>query len=327
MTQPVCSVVVPAYNVADVITQALDSLLDRQTDRPFEIIVVNDGSTDATVEVVRSYGARVQLLEQPNLGPASARNHGVLAARSELILFLDADDRTLPGRIERQVDFMSTNPDIDICFGNWLVEGDDGDYLAGYGLAGPLAGFAGVADPLQRLLVRGSFVPTSTVAIRRRCYIANGMQPVERRYAEDYALWCRIAGSGGRFAFTGTPLSWYRRARPGRLTYSPHTYAGPVEVMRDTLLRYGSLLSREDHAVALDRYRGLMEVLLRHDWAYGGRDQVLARLETLKPFVSPATRRKWSLLAVVPSALPRSGRAVLHWMRRLRSPTAASQVR
>ena len=320
MNGPVCSVVMPAYNVAEVIGEALDSLLNGQTSEPFEIIVVDDGSTDATAAVVRGYGDRVRLLSQPNSGPASARNHGVRAARSDLILFLDADDRALPGRIARQIAIMRNDPSIAMCCGNWLSEAEDGDRLAVYGMTAPKDGHVVLRDPLGRLLVRGCFVITSTVAIRRDVYVACGMQPEGQRYAEDYALWCRIAAGGGRIAVAGAPLAWYRRARPGRLSLLPHTYTGPVYVVRDMLLRHGAQLAADDRAAALARFQNMANALLRHDWAYGGRGRVLARLDAIAPLDSAGMRRKWRLLTMIPGVVPKLARAALHRLRRVRMP-------
>lgn len=322
-----CSVIIPAYNVEGVLREAIESLLGQRTSYPFEIIVVDDGSSDGTVAVARSYGDAVRVICKANGGPSSARNLGVQSASAELILFLDGDDRALPGRIERQVCYLLENPDVDVCFGNFEVETDPSDYLQTYGLKGSHSEFRVVPDAFARLLVRGSFVPTSASAVRKKAYIANGMQPEDMRYAEDYALWCRIAAAGGRFAFTQAPLAWYRCDRQGRLTTSAHTYLGPVAVLRDNLIAHGDALAEADRAAVAARLCSLAQVLLRHDWIVGGRRRVVSRLEELQVFLPVRVQRKWERLALIPPWVPRGARYARHRCENLRQMLAKPRLR
>jgi glycosyltransferase involved in cell wall biosynthesis len=102
------SVIIPAFDAAHSLSRCLDSVLD-QTLKPREILVVNDGSTDETAEVVRSYGREVEYLEQENRGPAEARNAGLRRATGEFVAFLDADDRWFPRFLETTLDFLDRN--------------------------------------------------------------------------------------------------------------------------------------------------------------------------------------------------------------------------
>jgi len=106
--------IIPAYNSARYIADALDSVLG-QTRPPAEIIVVDDGSADDTVAAVTAYGPRVSCIVQETAGPAATRNTGIGAATRELIAFLDADDRWHPEKLERQFEYMRANPDLDVC--------------------------------------------------------------------------------------------------------------------------------------------------------------------------------------------------------------------
>ncbi len=105
------SIVIPAYNCARTISATLDSVL-RQTTQPFEILVVDDGSTDATRSVLRSYRPRIRLFEQENAGVASARNILCQEARGDIIAFIDSDDIWHPTYLETQIRHLSTHPDI-----------------------------------------------------------------------------------------------------------------------------------------------------------------------------------------------------------------------
>lgn len=112
MTSPTVSVIIPVYNRQDVIQRAVESVL-RQTYTSLELLVVDDGSTDATVQRVREYSdPRLQVLEQPeNRGANAARNRGLKSADGSLIAFLDSDDRWYPKKLERQVQQMHDTAD------------------------------------------------------------------------------------------------------------------------------------------------------------------------------------------------------------------------
>lgn len=97
------SIVIPAYNAADTIGQAIESAL-AQDFRDMEIIVVNDGSTDGTREILRNYGDRIRVIDQINRGQAAARNVAIAASQGEYLAFLDADDYWLPGRVTSTVE-------------------------------------------------------------------------------------------------------------------------------------------------------------------------------------------------------------------------------
>jgi glycosyltransferase involved in cell wall biosynthesis len=308
--KPAFSVVIPAYNAAAHLGSALDSVLAQNTDLPHEIIVVDDGSQDCTREVARSR-PQITYLAKPNGGPASARNLGVRAAAADVVLFLDADDLALPDRFARQCQFMLTHPEIGVSFGNWVVQDEPGDWLANYGVTGPLDQFSLLDDAFERLMTLGCFIPTSTVAIRRGAYLAADGQPENRRYAEDYALFCRIAASGGLFAFIGTPLAWHRTLAQGRLTRSHYTHSGLVRTLHEALSDYSALLTCSSRAVAYARYVKAVDQLLRHEWACYGRPQVIRRINELAPLLPDALRRKWLFVSRLPACLPRAGRRLL----------------
>src|SRR5438477_8352790 len=103
------SVVIPTFNSADYLVQAIQSVL-AQTYQDFEIIVVDDASTDNTNGVLQSFADRICYVRQDRGGPSAARNRGILQARGELIAFLDADDLWRPTKLARQVDYLKCHP-------------------------------------------------------------------------------------------------------------------------------------------------------------------------------------------------------------------------
>lgn len=111
---PVISIIIPAYNRAWIIKEAIDSVL-AQNFYNFELIVVDDGSTDNTREVLVSYGDKIKLIRQNNRGVSAARNNGILSSNGYYIAFLDSDDIWLPGKLETQFEFFQNNPDALIC--------------------------------------------------------------------------------------------------------------------------------------------------------------------------------------------------------------------
>src|SRR6266568_3383608 len=109
--RPLVTVIIPAYNAVATVARALDSAL-AQTYRPIEVIVIDDGSKDATSKIVASYrDERIRLLRLPrNQGESGAMNEGIASARGEYIAFLDADDEWLPTKLARQVPVLRENP-------------------------------------------------------------------------------------------------------------------------------------------------------------------------------------------------------------------------
>ena len=317
MSNPVFSVVVPAYNAESTLLDALDSIFEQQTEIPYEVVLVDDGSTDGTATIAKSY-IGLRYIAKPNGGEASARNAGIRAAKSDIIVFLDADDKALPGRFMAQLPYMLDNPQVDVAFGDITVEGESESHIARYGLTGSSTAFTEVPDAIERFLAIGCFVTPSTVAVRRQTLLAAGGFNETRHYSCDYAMWLRVAARGGRFSFIDRPLSWYRTQLDTRLSYSPKTYLGFVQTMREALLEFGPLIDAAAYKQAFARYEQGVDALLRNDWAYGGRRRVMDRMEELAPLLPANLKRKYQAMSFIPSLFPRSARATLHMARSFR---------
>jgi len=108
------SVIIPAYNRSAFLQEAIESVL-KQTYQPFELIVVDDGSTDDTAGVLSRYAGKISALSVSHGGPSTARNHGIQAAHGDYIAFLDSDDLWLPGKLAAQMLFFHNNPEARIC--------------------------------------------------------------------------------------------------------------------------------------------------------------------------------------------------------------------
>lgn len=123
---PKVSVVISTYNHASFIAESIDSVL-AQTYRDFEVIVIDDGSTDNTEEVLKPYLDRIRLIKQENSGLPVARNAGIKEAKGEYIAFQDSDDIWLPDKLEKQMKYLEKNPHFDLVCGNGISFGNEGN--------------------------------------------------------------------------------------------------------------------------------------------------------------------------------------------------------
>jgi len=159
---PLVSCIIPVFNGARFLGEAIDSVL-AQTYRPREVIVVDDGSTDATGDVIARYGERVMSLRQPNRGQAAARNAGLRAAHGALVAFLDADDLWEPAKLTCQRAKLQEDPRIHLCFTrfqNFWVPGleEEAGRHRGHSLSEPCAAWS-VGTLLTQRAVFDEFGP------------------------------------------------------------------------------------------------------------------------------------------------------------------------
>ncbi len=179
---PLVTVILPVYNRANSVARAISSVLS-QTYRSFEIIVVDDGSTDGTGEVLTRFASEITVLQQEHAGPYAARNLALRAARGELVAFIDSDDVWLPERLAKQVPLFN-RPEVGLVFGNArIVTPSHATKGTLFGINRPRRG------RVHELLVWSNFVPTITVMVRRDALGSFEPMPL----AADYLAWFRIA--------------------------------------------------------------------------------------------------------------------------------------
>jgi len=192
------SAVIPAYNAADFIQDAIGSV-DSQTVSVKEIIVVDDGSTDNTEEVVHGRYPAVRYLKQANKGPAAARNRGVALAKSTWIAFLDADDKWVPEKLAEQIETLKQYPSVALVASDMAQTDRDFQITepsvqARHGLKNFFTKLAGrPVDAALARLMKINFIPTGTVLARRDVILEAGGFPEDIRYGEDLALWAKVA--------------------------------------------------------------------------------------------------------------------------------------
>jgi glycosyltransferase involved in cell wall biosynthesis len=179
------SVVIPTYNRAKYLRVALESVIS-QTCLPAEIIVVDDGSTDNTQEVVRDYIHHIRYFAQTNSGPSAARNLGIRESRHAYIAFLDSDDAWMPYKLEHQMDWFNREPSLGMT-GTRYLSCDEFLHNPREQLIFQLA-----PSDNEEILIRNLW-PTPSIIICRRCIEVVGLFDENLRYAEDWDLWMRIA--------------------------------------------------------------------------------------------------------------------------------------
>ncbi|OIQ83139.1 putative glycosyltransferase EpsH [mine drainage metagenome] len=241
MDNPV-SVVIPAYNAAATIAETLRSVL-AQTHRNLDIVVVDDGSTDGTWDVLQSFGSAIRAIRQPNSGIGIARNTGVTAARGEYIALLDADDLCEPERIAIELHYLLNHPDILLCSSDFSGFDQSGPLEASYcGIyytrCSPAQGGARARYPehgkldiascllppsVEPVLVpihsgrvyeelsMGNFVHPPTVMFRREALDRAGLFDPAIKIACEWEWFVRVARVG-RLGYIDRPLLRYRRS-------------------------------------------------------------------------------------------------------------------
>ena len=208
MSRPRVSVVIPTYNRAALLIEAVESAL-AQTFGDLEVIVADDGSTDGSAERVEELGdVRIQVLRLDHSGtPAVARNAALSRSRGELAAFLDSDDVWFPEKLARQVAVLDRSPDVGLVCSNASVIDEDGNEISDRYLP-PDEGASG--DVLEKLLDVNFVVNSSAVARRELVQRAGGLSEDPRlRAVEDYDLWLRLAATG-KVVYLAESLAGYR---------------------------------------------------------------------------------------------------------------------
>lgn len=190
---PTISVIIPTYNGARYIRQAIDSVL-AQSYSDYEIIVVDDGSTDNTAEILWPYGDRITYLYQSNQKLPTARNNGITASKGKYLAFLDSDDLFLPDKLEVQARYLDERPDVGLVASGWQYIDDDGWILS-------------TSEPQEdrpitlETILFGGLAPVHAVLLRREWFGRVGGFDPQFAYCEDMDLWYRLA-------LAGCPMVW-----------------------------------------------------------------------------------------------------------------------
>jgi glycosyltransferase involved in cell wall biosynthesis len=336
------SVIIPTFNRAAIVRRAIDSALS-QTYGNVEVIVVDDGSTDDTRQVVASCGERVRYFYQQNAGVSAARNTGLRNVRGEFVAFLDSDDAWQPWRVEGQIAALTRHPEAGLAWTDMTAVDNDGkiinerhlrvmyaahrrirideqmrqvETLGALSAAVPadLAAAAVRIGDLSNMILLGNLLHTSTVLVRRAWIeMVGGFDPTFVRAGEDYEFYVRLC-SAGPVIFIDAPSTFYCVGAPDQLTRP----AMHLEIARNNLRAIekwvphsGEHLSLETEAIRsrfADSFAWLAEAELD-----AGNRIASSRLMLRSIARKPGLDRR--MLVLLRSALPRS---LTNWLRAIR---------
>jgi teichuronic acid biosynthesis glycosyltransferase TuaG len=294
---PAVSVIIPAYNAEAFLARAIRSV-EGQTFRDFEILVVDDGSTDATADIARGFTS-VRYVLGPHGGEAVARNRGLEESRSDLVAFVDADDEWLPDKLAQQIAFMQKLGSSLSYTDSYLVR-DDVPRVRYSTLGRPRHGE--ILSPLiDDWLDQAFIIPTDVMASRELLQSVGGFEAgLPTPGHVDYGLWLKLAIRGTRFDYLDEPLALYYRGHPSvsseavemveryqvALQYFSTTYDFPAEAQG----RIARALARSNTTLAVEllkqrRFRQAVPHLRRssvRDFARKGRLFVSRRTGRLR---------------------------------------------
>ena len=197
---PIVTVLLPAYNAGKFLQEAVDSVL-KQTYTSFELLILDDGSTDGCTDFLNHItDERVRLIRR-NHNYIATLNYGLLIARGKYIARMDADDRMFPTRLEEQVAVLDADNNINICTSYMQRMGGEEVYNSG---------LQGLVKPFVHFLLLGNFIAHPTVMLRTDYLQTHQLKyRTEYIYAEDYKLWAEIACLGGTLYVIPKPLLEY----------------------------------------------------------------------------------------------------------------------
>jgi cellulose synthase/poly-beta-1,6-N-acetylglucosamine synthase-like glycosyltransferase len=231
------SVVIAAYNAADTLEEAIRSVLV-QTRQDFEVIVVDDGSSDATATIAEGFSSdgRVQVYSQENAGPSAARNRGIAAAKGKYVSMLDSDDLWLPDYLEGMGGALDRDPHAGFAYTDaWVLEEVSGRFLK--------ETTATLRNHPPALISNEQFIAAllghnfvhNSVTVRRSVLEQVGGYKTDLSHGEDYELWLRIVISGFGAVRVAEPLAIYR-FREGSLAHDQAAMERGVRTVYETVL-------------------------------------------------------------------------------------------
>jgi GT2 family glycosyltransferase len=293
---PTFSVIVAAYEVSDVIGEALESVR-RQTMQPFELIVCDDGSTDALGDALAPYADEIRLISKAHGGEASAKNAAAAAASGDFVVVLDADDIWRPERVEALAELASTRPDLDILTTDaYIVAGGQivrRCYSAGWTFA---------ANGQRKAILERNFV-FGHAAVRRDVLLSHGGFDETILWTTDWDCWIRLILDGARVGCVDEPLAEYRVRETSLSSRRDELLRGKIMTLKKTQQHPG--LTADERATV----DGALTALER-DLAYGharaatqaaaGDARSRSRAIALSSLHRPATRLRAAAFWLAP---------------------------
>ena len=259
---PLVTVIIPTYNRGWILKEAIDSVLSQDFE-DFELIVVDDGSTDNTIDILDGYTRDIIVLRQGNRGVSAARNAGIASATGHFIAFLDSDDLWLPGKLSRQVDFFNSNPGAMICQTEelWIRSGKR---------VNPKNRHKKFSGMIFKHSLPLCIVSPSAVMLKKSLLDKTGVFDESFPACEDYDLWLRISRKYPVFLID-TPLIIKRGGHEDQLSKTPKLDKYRIQALKKII--ESSLLSKDQHNDAVKMLKKKCEIYAQGCLKRGRNDE------------------------------------------------------
>ncbi len=285
---PLISVITPTYNRADFIGEAVESVL-AQTYPHFELLIVDDGSTDNTPEVLQRFNEdeRVRLFRQENQGQSIARNVALAEAKGDFICFLDSDNYWPREKLEQQLRIFEQSPEVDVLYGDNVIINETGEETSRKNMARH-------SGRIAAQMIRDNCVAMNTTMARRRCFDEMGGMSGKRRVADDYDLWLRFSATY-EFRYEPEYWAWYRVMDDQISSDKTRRFQVNEDIIHDFRRDYPSALSKAEFD------KGFAHFYIRKGRYLGSVGQKKEGLrEVMKALrYAPAELNGWRALAAI----------------------------
>lgn len=298
------SVIIPSYNCELYIAETISSVLN-QTHKDLELIVVDDGSTDRTREIVASFGTSVRLIAQANAGRCVARNLGIREASGEFICLMDHDDYWFADKLSLQVTEFERNPEAGGCYSPYIIwhKNDDGEFPAPDSF--DLAAYPeGIDDDLSGWIYHHFLIDiymlTSSAMFRAEVFQRCGVYDESLPYSEDWELWLRISREYPLIRLHRPTTLYRQHAEQGNRVIRDVDYR--TELLTQTEKKWG-LCSRDGRCVTR---RQFLDQLSSYHLSFAlGHLQFGKRQIAIRSFLKAWLARplNFKCLAYIPAAL------------------------
>lgn len=249
------SVIIPAYNYGHYVGEAVESALNQNIPE-LEVIVIDDGSTDNTKDVLEKYISQIKYMYQPNRGLPAARNAGICAASGDYIAFLDADDRWLSNKLQLQMEQFVKHPKVGLIYSDAYILSDKGcegrllEKFTKYPVGN-----------VHNKLFQENFIPVCTAIVAKQCFEKVGLFDESLKSAEDYDLWLRLT----RFFEVDCvpqPLVMYRKHSANMSADEERMLINKIRVLQKNI--ENTLPATSNHSMVKNRIALLKYQLGRH---------------------------------------------------------------